>query len=141
MPGVAWDAPGVVRASDQARLVSTLAHADVCLNTASTISLDAAAAGTPVVCVGFAGRRGGKEDELCRDAHFTTHYQPITESGGVRLVRDMGELVNAVATYVRDRSQDAAARQRLVVAECGPVDGRAAVRVAKLIAALSGVSR
>ena len=142
VPGVAWDAPGVVRAADQARLVSTLLHADVCLNTASTISLDAAAAGTPVVCVGFGGgRRGGREDELCLNAHFTTHYQPITESGGVRLVRDMGALVTQVAAYVRDRSRDAAARQRLVAAECGPVDGRAAARVAELIAALSGVGR
>jgi len=141
MPGLAWDAPGVVRAADQARLVSTLAHADVCLNTASTISLDAAAAGTPVVCVGFAGRRGGREDELCLNAHFTTHYQPITESGGVRLARDMEKLVNAVATYVRDRSQDMGARQRLVAAECGPVDGRAAARVADLIAALSAAGR
>ena len=33
----------------KARLVSTLLHADVCLNTASTISLDGAAVGTPVV--------------------------------------------------------------------------------------------
>ncbi len=138
VPQASWDAPRLPRAVDQTRLVSTLLHADVCLNTTSTISLDAAVVGTPVVCIGFTGRRGGPEDRLCLEGHFTDHFRPITESGGIRLVRNMEELVGAVLAYLRDRALDAAARRMLVASECGPVDGNAAVRVADLIAMLTG---
>lgn len=124
--------------TDQARLVSTLLHADVSLNTASTMSLDAAVLDTPVVCVGFAAAPGTLEDRFLLQAHYTEHYRPIVESGGVSLATSMEELLDEVTAYVRDRSRRQAQRARLVVEECGPVDGRAAERIAALIAQLAG---
>ena len=121
-----WEGPaGVPRPRDQAKLVSTLFHADVCLNTASTMSLDAAAVGTPVVCVDFGDHPQG---------HAMDHFRPIVESGGVRLAVNLGELVAEIVAYVRDRSRDDVERRRLVSQECGPVDGRCAERVAQVIA-------
>ncbi len=119
---------GMPHPLDQARLVSTLVHADVCLNTASTMSLDAAVVGTPVVCVAF-GDPGG---------HYTEHFRPIAESGGVRMAFDLRQLVSYVVAYIRDRSRDEAERRRLVARECGPVDGGSAARVATLIAGIVG---
>lgn len=135
-PGRAWDAPGGARPVDQARLVSVLLHADVCVNTASTISLDAAAVGTPVVCAAFAGKPGGLEDRVCREGHESAHFRPIIESGGVRLARNVRELLGEAAAYVRNRERDAEGRRRLVAEECGTVDGRAARRIAELIGRL-----
>jgi len=135
---VPWEGTGPPVESDQARLVSTLLHADVCLNTASTMSLDAAILDTPVVCVGFAAAHGTLEDRFLLKAHYTEHYRPIVESGGVSLATSMEQLVHEVSAYVRDRSRGRAQRVRLVAEECGPVDGRAAERLAALIAQLAG---
>jgi hypothetical protein len=136
---VPWEGQGGPPAeTDQARLVSTLLHADVCLNTASTMSLDAAVLDTPVVCVGFAAAHGTLEDRFLLKAHYTEHYRPIVESGGVSLATSMEQLLDEVAAYVRDRSRGRDQRARLVAEECGPVDGRAAERIAALIAQLAG---
>jgi O-antigen/teichoic acid export membrane protein len=118
---------------DQARLVSTLSHADVCHNMWSSMSLDAAALDIPVVCVAFAGSRGGLEEEFCRRVYETEYYRPIVESGGVRVARDLDQLVAETVAYVLDRSRDALARARLAAEECGPLDGRSAERIAGLI--------
>jgi O-antigen/teichoic acid export membrane protein len=126
---------------DQARLVSTLSHADVCHNMWSSMSLDAAALDTPVVCVAFAGRRGGLEDEFCRRVYETEYYRPIVESGGVRVAHDMDQLVAETVAYVLDRSRDAAARARLAADECGPLDGRSAERIAGLIDQIASLAR
>lgn len=122
----------------QARLVSTLAHADVCLNMASTTSLDAAVLDTPVVCVAFALGKGGLEDWLAAACYRTTHYAPIAASGGVRIATSLDALVAETAFSVRFPAGDRAARARLVDDVCGPTDGRAAARIAALIGRLVG---
>jgi hypothetical protein len=122
---------------DQARLVNTLRYADVCLNMWSTMSLDAAILDTPVVCVGFARRKGSLEDRFCRLVYEADFYRPIVTSGGVRLAHGMNELVEETAAYVRDRSRDRTERALLAAQECGPVDGRAATRLAELVVRLA----
>jgi hypothetical protein len=138
-PGVPWDAPELIEPVDQARLVSTLVHADACLNAASTITLDAAILDAPVVCIGFAPDRGSADDRLRAQCYHSTHYAPITESGGVRLARSMDQLVEEIAAYVQEPALDREERHRLVAEECGPVDGRAGVRIADLISRLVAV--
>lgn len=122
----------------QARLVSALAHADACLNMASTMSLDAAVLDVPVVCVGFALERGSDEDRMAAACHQSTHYAAVTESGGVRLATSLEALVGEVVEYVRDPARDREARRRLVSDVCGPVDGGAAERLQQLIEHLAG---
>ena len=125
---------------DQARLVSTLLHADVCHNMWSSMSLDAAAVGTPVVCVAFAGRRGTPEDRFTRMVYDTDFFRPIVESGGVRMARDIDELVGETVAYVSDRARDEPSRRRLAEQECGPLDGHSAERVATLIASIAAAA-
>jgi hypothetical protein len=122
---------------DQARLVSTLLHADVCHNMWSSMSLDSAVIGTPVVCVAFAATPGSLEDRFCREVYEADFYRPIVESGGVRMARTMDELVAETVAYAGDRSRDATARAALAAQECGPLDGRSAERIAALVARLA----
>lgn len=123
----------------QARLIGSLAHADVCVNMASTMALDAAVLDTPVVCVAFAARAGGLEHWLAGACYETSHYAPIAESGGVRVARSMDALVQETADYVLHPERDRSSRARLVADLCGPVDGASADRIAALIRSLAGV--
>jgi hypothetical protein len=60
------------------------------------------------------------------------------ESGGVRLLRNMSQLVTEATTYVPERARDAEARRALVSSEHGTVHGRSTERFAHLIALLCG---
>jgi hypothetical protein len=122
---------------DQAFLVNTLRHADVCINMASTMSLDAAVVDTPVVCVAFASERGGAEDRFCKQVYHTEHYQPLIESRGLRLAWDLDQLVAEVSAYLQEPERDYVTRHELVRQEIGQVDGHARERVAALIARIS----
>jgi hypothetical protein len=128
---------GAFRGAEQARLIGTLLHADTCINFASTIALDAAVLDRPVVWVAFAGGGSPAETRFSREVYAADHLRPIVASGGVRLAQSIDELVTAVSAYVRDSSLDRAARRQLVATAVGAVDGRAAERVAALIATLA----
>lgn len=119
--------------NEQARLVNTLLHADVCYNMWSSMSLDAAVLDTPVVCIGFANRPGSREDRFCKLVYETDFYRPIVESGGVRLAYSMEQLLVETLAYVRDRSRDHAKRLQLARTECGPLDGHSTERLTQLI--------
>ncbi|HET7604193.1 MAG TPA: oligosaccharide flippase family protein [Gemmatimonadales bacterium] len=128
-------------AAEQARLVSTLAHADVCINMWSSMSLDAAALDTPVVCVAFSGGGRGPEEQFCRDVYRVDFYAPIVASGGVRLARDLDTLVSETARAVADPARDRTLRAALATSECGPLDGQSACRIADAVAGLAAASR
>lgn len=125
----------------QLKLVSSIAHAAVCVNMASTMSLDAAVLDRPVACVGFALPPGSPEDRFAAACHATAHYLPIIRSGGVRLACSMDDLLSICARYVLEPELDRTSRRKLVADVCGLVDGRAGARVAGLIRQLAGSRR
>lgn len=115
------------------RLADTLYYAAVAASTASSISIDAAAVGTPVVGVRFdAGGERPYERSVRRYFDFT-HQANLVRSGGLRLVSDLSEFVEAVARYLEDPSIDADARQRMVEEQAFRLDGRSGRRVAEAI--------
>lgn len=132
-----WSRNATPRADDQTRLVSTLLHADACVNVASTMSLDAAILDVPVVCVAFALDPSSAEHTVSRAYYATEHYRPIVESGGIRLAGSLEELLSLVRNAIRNPHADRDARLRLVRAECGQVDGEAKSRVAAALATLA----
>ena len=130
----AWDVPpdaegwafGTV--ADQARLVSTFAHADVCLNIASTATLDAAILDRPVVGIDFRAEPDCPRDILYEE-YDADHYRPLVEAGGLRVAHGWDELEALLASAVQDPGRDAERRRAMVERECGAVDGHAADRV------------
>lgn len=114
-------------------LADTLAHADVVVNTASSISIDAAAVGTPVVTVGF--DPGGARpywDSVLRFYDYT-HQRHVVRSGGIRLARNQAELTREIHAYLAYRDRDVEGRRRLVEEQCFQIDGRSGERVGRAV--------
>ncbi|NOZ53741.1 MAG: hypothetical protein GXP08_11500 [Gammaproteobacteria bacterium] len=77
-------------------LAATLRHCDVCINTASTMTLDAFACGKPVVNVAYDGKNSLPYLQSVRRFYDYHHYLPITRSGAVPIVRSAGEMCSAI---------------------------------------------
>jgi hypothetical protein len=116
------------RPEEQDRLISSLLHAEACLNIASTISLDAAILDRPVIGIAFSGVTSSPR-ELMYSAYGATHYRPIVASGGLEIARGWDELLESMrlATTRPERLREA--RARMVREVCGTVDGQSGRRV------------
>lgn len=114
--------------------VNTFRHADVVVNFASTVTVDAAIMDRPVVNLDFDPEPGHPHQALVHDVnHLWTHYKPVAESGGVWLVRNMDEMVEAIRTYLRNPSLHREKRRWIAEYVCGYVDGRSGERMARAI--------
>jgi hypothetical protein len=122
-----WTVPSP---EDHARLTSSLAHADGCLNIASTLSLDAAILDRPVVCIDFTGEPQSPRDMLYAE-YGAEHYAPLVASGGIRLAHSWTELLDLMEAAVAAPERDRDRRARMV-------DGHSAERVARTLIALAG---
>ena len=116
------------RPEEQDRLISSLLHAEACLNIASTISLDAAILDRPVIGIEFSGVPSSPR-ELMYSAYGATHYKPLVASGGLEIARGWDELLESMrlATTRPERLREA--RARMVREVCGTVDGQSSRRV------------
>jgi hypothetical protein len=138
----AWDTPpdrdGWTLASpeDQARLVSTIAHAEACVNIASTMSLDAAILDRPVIGIDFRTEPESPQ-EILYEEYQAEHYHSLVESGGLRLARSWSDLMSLMRRATEIPDEDREQRAAMVRSECGLVDGQAATRVAKAITRLA----
>lgn len=124
---------------DQAGLVSTLAHADLCVNVASTMTLDAAILDRPVVGIDFSHEPDAPRGVMYEE-YGVEHYKPLVEHGGLRLAHSWPEFIQLVEAAVVDPQRDGARRAEMVRHECGAVDGRSAERLAGALLARLGLS-
>ena len=133
------------RAQDDARIedwVSSVAHADVVVNTSSSFTVDAALLDRPIVNVNFAAN--GDADE---DRHVTEitgsweHFQPLVETGGLVLADDVAAVHAGIRAYLADPSLHRAERRALAELVCGREAGPAGGRVAAAILRLGESGR
>ncbi len=118
--------------ADVRHLTETLAFSDVVVNIASTITIEACALDRPVINLAY--NLPGKFDGFdIADYYRLTHYQPVTESGAVVLVRSEEELRAAIVDALLSPKARSLERRRI----CGEYDpfrdGRAAERLASAI--------
>jgi hypothetical protein len=140
-PGVAFQRPGqrgrgrlgayCPTPEENLEFVSSVAHAEVVVNLASTLSLDAALCDRPVVNVAFdlSPERSMQETIERYYTHYD-HYRTVTEAGAVRLARSPEELLGHIAAYLEDPTLEREERRRLVELWCGPFDGQSGRRLA-----------
>jgi CDP-glycerol glycerophosphotransferase (TagB/SpsB family) len=142
LPDLLVDVPGTRKSQfadrdaspeDMKHLAATMWHSDVVLNSVSTIAIDAVALDTPVICVGFDGRRTLPPHQSVRRFHNMTHYRKLLDLGGIRVAHNLSELVSQINAYLDDPTLDAEGRQRIVQRECHALDGKAGLRIGNFI--------
>ena len=118
---------------DSITLANTLAHTDVLINVASTITLEACILNKPVVNIGFDGRSQREYFSSVRRYFDYVHYRNMLKTGGVRVAFTKDELVQIVNTYLQDNSMDAGGRKEIVELQCYRMDGKALERILEFI--------
>lgn len=115
-------------------MVSSICHADVVVNLASTLTLDAALCDRPVVNIAF-DLSPGRSFQAVIDQYYAEydHYRTVAESGAVLLARSPEELLAQVAACLRESGTGRGERRRLVDLWCGPFDGGSGRRLAAAI--------
>ncbi|MFA4954180.1 MAG: CDP-glycerol glycerophosphotransferase family protein [Patescibacteria group bacterium] len=118
------------------RLAATLLYADVVVTTFSTITLDATAAGKPVINVAFDGYAGlkPKKESMVRYFDFE-HYRPVCETGAPLMAGSEEELISAVNRCLADKDINSEGRQRLLQGFIEPLDGKSVERTAQAVVA------
>ena len=118
-----------VMPENQRHLGDTMCYADVVVNVASTIAIEACIFDTPVVNICFDGPGETPYVKSARRYYSFTHYVNITDRGAVRVAQSPDEMVAMVARYLADPSLDAPGRRQVVLDQCQFTDGRSAERV------------
>jgi CDP-glycerol glycerophosphotransferase (TagB/SpsB family) len=114
--------------------VNTFRHADVVVNLSSTVTIDAAIFDRPVVNLDYDPEPRQPQQEVIKDVnHVWDHFKPIAESGGVWLVNNHEEMVEAVRTYLAHPELHREKRRWIAEYVCGYVDGRCGERLAEAV--------
>ena len=112
--------------------VNTFRHCDVLVNIFSTVSVDAAIFDKPVVNLDYDPSPRQERAGLIHDInHVWNHFKPITESGGMWMVKSNEEMVEAVGAYLKDPSLHRQKRRWIAEHVCGYIDGRCGERMAE----------
>ena len=111
----------------QRHLGDTMCHADVVVNVASTITIEACIFDTPVVNICFDGPADEPYVQSARRYYSFTHYVNITKRDAVRVAGSPAEMVEWVGRYLEDPSLDRgrppAGRARSVPVHRRPLGG------------------
>ncbi|MBC8351304.1 MAG: hypothetical protein H8E66_04925 [Planctomycetes bacterium] len=99
-------------------LAATLKHCDVCINTASTMTLDALACGKPVVNVAYDGDASLRYLQSVRRYYDFCHYRPITDSGAVSIAHSRQQLLDSIEESMRHPERFERQRQALLNSHC-----------------------
>ena len=138
-PRVAVDFPALessnlkwsMKPRDLPHLSNLIAGCAICLNSGSTLSIDAIVHDRPVICTGFDAAETDVPWYRSVRRMFTYPYmRKLVDLGGVRLVDSFEALDDAIRAYLADPGRDADGRTRTRSQECGPCDGRASEHVA-----------
>lgn len=118
-------------------MANLLHHADVSIAIGSTMSLEAAAVGTPAIWIGFDGfTKYEKAEDSIRYSFEMDYLKRCLGGGGIRLASDPAQLIVAINEYLGDRNRDSENRRILLEETFYKPDGNASLRLARAVADL-----
>lgn len=120
------------------RFVNALYHADVVINTASTLTLDAVCFDKPVINIAFNDVVPVPYSESIERWYETYYYKRILSYKATTLVRSSAELTKALNEYYKDPNHKALERKRLRDDFTYRYDGKAGERFAHTVIDLIG---
>ncbi len=127
--GMDWD----MTAAELLHLKNTLFHCSLVISYASSISIDAAIFEKPVINIGFEIRQGDPAQKQPTRRYGTVHYKKALATGGIRLVKNEGDLIMWIKKYLTHPELDAEGRAHLVQEQCVFTDGNAGQRIANVL--------
>ncbi len=137
---IAIDVPGsgsdFLRAdltSGDAHLADLLYHSDVVVAFASTLAIDAVVFDKPVVFIGFDGTPGRPYWQSLRRFYDYDHQRSILSTGGIKLAKNMEELVQYVKDYLANPALDREGRKKIIEERCWKLDGRSSERLTNVL--------
>jgi hypothetical protein len=124
--------------ADMLDLAETLAHSDVQVNIASTITIEAACFDIPIVNVAFDGYQQLPYEKSCRRIYDFNHYKKIVATGGAPITQDLESTIAQIQEYLDNPRLHAEGRARIVSEQCYKFDGRAGERIGNYLVTLLG---
>ncbi len=122
---------------DESGLVESLYYSDVIITGASTIAIDGAVLGKPIICVAFDGVISGAEvnywESVKRFYDRYTHFEELVKTGGVKVAYGQTELKQDIEAYIENPRLHAHGRKKIIERMVAPFDGEAGLRLANLI--------
>ena len=114
--------------------VNTFRHCALLVNLSSTAAIDAAIFDKPIINLDYDPEPGQSRQRLVKEINHTwTHFKPVVDSGGMLLVNDDAEMVEAVKTYLLNPGLHREERRRMAEMVCGFLDGRCGERMVDAI--------
>lgn len=118
---------------DILHLANSIAHCDVLVTTASSMTVEACVFDKPVINVGFDGYKKQKPPLSVSRFYKTHHYKPILESGGVKFIYSKEDLADAINSYLDNPFLDGEGRKIVRDMHCVWLDGNSGKRIADYI--------
>lgn len=113
-------------------LVNLLSGCSVCLNSGSTLSIDAMSHGKPVVLTMFDGdRKDLPWWKSARRIREYPHYKKLLSLGGIPVADSFTSLSWFIQEFMRNPNHEIEIRQRALTRECCAIDGQSSIRVAE----------
>jgi hypothetical protein len=124
-----WDLPR----DDLQHLIRLLRDADVVINTASSLSIDAAVLDRPTICIAFDPAGDLPYEKSVRRYYDYTHMANVVRLGAAQVATSFENLQRKIADYLRSPDLDGKGRQLIIEQQLGRVDGESANRVAEAV--------
>jgi hypothetical protein len=131
-PGSSSDFTEADLTKGDGHLADLLYNSDVVIAFASTLAIDAIVFGRPVVFINFDVAPKPYWASLRRFYDYD-HQRAILRTGGVKLAKNMGELVEFVNMYLSNPKLDEDGRRKIIEERCWKLDGQSSERLAKAI--------
>jgi hypothetical protein len=116
-------------------LINLLRHAAAMIAPASTITLDASVADTPLINIAWDGEAQVSPMESCERWYLADHYREVVQTGGVSLAKSYEQLDQMILGYLQDPKAHAEGRARLREYLVEPCDGQSAGRFVQALQA------
>ena len=118
-------------------LFNSLHHADVCVNVASTLTLDAIACGTPTINLAFDVFEGLDPHRSVKRLYQFDYIKALVGVGGVWVTRDKAEFFNALKDTLFAGRKKQEGTDRMIEHFLYRVDGQSATRIARTLISLA----
>jgi hypothetical protein len=133
--------PWAMELEDLKVLVNLLSGCSICLNSGSTLSIDAVIHDKPVIVTLFDADRELPWWKSARRVRDFPHYRKLLAMGGVQAVDSFATLSEEVDAYLRKPMRHGDRRAFTVTRECGSVDGNASSRAANALLRILAITK